>query len=378
MRGNQEVERFATVVIGGGQAGLSVGYHLARRRMPFVILDAGKRVGDAWRERWDSLHLFTPARFDGLDGMPFPAPADAFPSKDEMGDYLEAYAVRFHLPVRSGVVVDGLTREDGRFVISAGEARYEADNVVIAMSNFQRPRVPSFAAELDPAITQLHSSEYRRLSQLRIGGVLLVGAGNSGAEIAMETARAGHPTWLAGRDTGHLPFRLEGRGVRSLAARLVLRFLFHRVLTVHTPMGRAVRRKTAARGGPLIRVKPAHLAAAGVTRAGRVTGVRDGMPVVDGRALEVSNVIWCTGFHPGFSWIDLPILEGDYPVHESGEVAAQPGLYFVGLHFLHAMSSVMIHGVGRDADRIAGTIAARAAGQARVPRRGAEPVTAGR
>jgi putative flavoprotein involved in K+ transport len=356
-----DAERFETVVIGGGQAGLSVGHHLARRNLSFVILDACERIGDSWRKRWDSLHLFTPARFNALDGMAFPAPPDSYPSKDAMGDYLEAYAKRFRLPVRSGATVERLTHEGGVFVIEAGGRRYEADNVVVAMSNFQRPRIPAFANELDADCVQLHSSEYRNLSQLRSGGVLIVGAGNSGAEIAMETARGGHATWLAGRDTGHLPFRLAGTGLRSLPARLMLRFVFHRVLTVNSSLGRAARRKLGSHGGPLIRVKPAQLAAAGVIRAGRIDGARDGKPVVNGIALDVANIIWCTGFHPGFSWIDLPILEGDEPAHQSGEVRAYPGLYFVGLHFLHAMSSVMVHGVGRDADRIAAAIAARGA-----------------
>lgn len=354
-----EVERFESVVIGGGQAGLSVGYHLARRGLPFVILDACERIGDSWRKRWDSLHLFTPARFDGLDGMPFPAPPDAYPSKDEMADYLEAYARRFRLPVRSGTKVERLTYENGVFVIEAGNARFEADNVIVAMSNFQKPRIPPFARDLDPDIRQLHSSEYRNLSQLKKGGVLLVGAGNSGAEIALEAALGGHATWLAGRDTGYLPFRLAGSGALMLPAWLVLRLIFHRVLTVKTPVGRAARRKLGSHGGPLIRVKPAQLAAAGVVRAGKVTGVRDGKPLVNGMPLDVANVIWCTGFVPGFSWIDLPVIQGDEPVHESGVVREYPGLYFVGLHFLHAMSSVMVHGVGRDADRIAGLVAQR-------------------
>src|SRR5512138_245877 len=192
------MERAQVVVVGGGQAGLSVGYHLARQGLRFVILDAGERIGDAWRRRWDSLRLFSPAKFDGLDGMPFPAPPDAFPTKDEMADYLEAYAARFQLPVRTGVRVDGLSRAGDRYVVTAGERRFEADAVVVAMSSYQRGRLPAFAGELDPDIVQLHSQDYRNPSQLRPGGVLLVGAGNSGAEIAVELARAGHPAWVAG------------------------------------------------------------------------------------------------------------------------------------------------------------------------------------
>jgi len=374
MSGSGTAERVHTVVIGGGQAGLSVGYHLARRGIPFVILESHPRIGDQWRQRWDSLRLFTPARFDGLPGMPFPAHGDAFPTKDEMAAYLEAYAARFRLSVRTGVRVERLSRAGDRFVVTvAGGERLEADNVVVAMATFQRRRVPPFADGLDPAVVQLHSSDYRSPAQLREGGVLVVGSGNSGAEIALEVARAGHRTWMSGRDVGHIPFRIEGLAARLLLARLVLRFVFHRVLTVATPIGRRVRPKVLFRGGPLIRVKPRDLAAAGVERAARVVGVRDGLPSLEGdRVLPVANVIWCTGFHPGFSWIDLPVFGPDgEPLHERGVVAREPGLFFVGLHFLYAMSSTMIHGVGRDAERVARAIAARA----RLPGAAAEPLS---
>ncbi|HSP93509.1 MAG TPA: NAD(P)-binding domain-containing protein [Thermoanaerobaculia bacterium] len=356
-----KTERLPVVVIGAGQAGLSVGYYLAGRGIPFVILDANQRVGDSWRNRWDSLRLFTPAGYDGLAGMPFPAPPDTFPTKDEMADYLEAYAKQFALPVRNGVKVDRLERRGSRYLVTAGDLRFEADNVVVAMASYQRPRVPSFARELDACIVQLHSSDYRNPSQLREGGVLIAGAGNSGAEIALEVARHHHRTWMSGRDTGHIPFRIGGLPARLFLRRLVLRFVFHRLLTVDTPVGRKVRPKILSQGGPLIRVQPEDLAAAGIERVPRIAGVRDGKPLLDdGRGLDASNVIWCTGFHPGFSWIDLPIFdEKGEPAHERGIVASAPGLYFVGLHFLYAMSSTMIHGVARDAERVVEAILSR-------------------
>jgi putative flavoprotein involved in K+ transport len=217
----------------------------------------------------------------------------------------------------------------------------------------------------------VHSSDYRNLAQLRPGGVLIAGAGNSGSEIAMEVIRGGHRTWMSGRDTGHVPFRIGGFWARWLLTRLVLRFVFHRLLTVRTPIGRKVRAKVLTKGGPLIRVKPRDLAAAGVERVAKVAGVRDGLPVLeDGRVLEVANVVWCTGYHPGFSWIDLPVMGDDgEPLHDGGVARDEPGLYFVGLHFVYALSSTMIHGVGRDAARIAGTIAARARAASRKERR---------
>ena len=354
-------ERFEVIVIGGGQAGLSVGYHLARAGVRFTILDASERVGDSWRKRWDSLRLFTPAKLDGLDGMPFPAPRNSFPTKDEMADYLEAYAARFALPVRNGVRVERLFRRGARYAVKAGALELEAEQVVVAMASYQRPKVPAFAGELSGEIVQMHSNEYRNLAQLRPGGVVLAGAGNSGADIAMETARGGHATWLSGRGTGHVPFRPEGFFGRNLLAPFVLRFIFHRLLTVRTPLGRMARPNVLAKGAPLIRVKPRELAAARVERVPRVVGVRDGRPLLeDGRTLHAANVIWCSGFHPGFEWIDLPVFgNGGELLHRGGLVESQPGLYFVGLTFLYAMSSSMIHGVGRDAARIVKAITAR-------------------
>ncbi len=352
-------ERFNTVVIGGGQAGLSVGYHLRKRRIPFVILESHLRIGDSWRHRWRSLRLFTPARFNGLDGMPFPGAPNYFPTKDEMGEYLESYARRFSLPVRTGVTVERLSRAGTGFLITTSAGIIEATHVVVAMATYQKARVPAFAAELDPGIVQMHSSEYQDPSGLRPGSVLLVGAGNSGAEIAMEVART-HRTWMAGRDVGHVPFDIGGLLARLFLARFVLRFVFHRVLTTSTPVGRMARPRVLIDGGPLIRQRPRDLASAGVMRAPRVVGVRGGRPLLaDHQVMDVANVIWCTGYEPGFSWIDIPVHGLHEPLHERGIVKSVPGLYFVGLHFLHAFSSTMIHGVGRDAAFIARDIAAR-------------------
>lgn len=353
-------EPLDVIVIGAGQAGLSVGYHLARRGLRFVILDANARVGDSWRKRWDSLRLFTPASLDSLDGMPFPAARDYFPTKDEMADYLEAYVARFGLPVRCGVQVERLSRRGDRYLVEAGEQRFEAAHVVVAMAAYQRPQLPALAASLDSSITQLHSSQYKNSSQLRPGPVLLVGAGNSGSELAVEIGRT-HRVFMAGRETGYVPFEIRSWMGRNVWCRLLLRIVFHRLLTLRTPLGRKARPHIVSKGGPLIRIKPADLAAVGVERAARVNAVRDGKPVLeDGRVLDVANVIWCTGYHPGFSWIDLPVFDDvGAPRHERGVVTGQPGLYFVGLPFLYAMSSTMIHGVGRDAEHVAQAIGAR-------------------
>lgn len=356
-----DVVRVQNVVVGGGQAGLAVGHSLARRGLPFVILDAHARIGDAWRTRWDSLRLFSAARYDGLPGMPFPGPSSAFPTKDEMADYLEAYAARFELPVRTGVRVDRLRRRRDRFQLTAGTMRFEADNVVVAMGSHQVPWVPPFADHLDPGIVQLHAAEYRNPSQLGEGNVLVVGVGNSGGEIALEVA-ARHPTSLAGKEAGVVPFRIESLIARRVVLPLLFRFIAHHLLTVDTPLGRRMRPKLLSHGQPLVRVKPSDLAAAGVERVGRVMGVQNGLPVLeDGRTVEVANVIWCTGYRPAFSWIDLPVFDaaGREPRHHRGIVGAEPGLYFVGLFFQYAMSSGFLPGVGRDAEHVVEAIAAR-------------------
>ncbi len=357
-------ERYDVLVIGGGQAGLSAGYHLARQGLSFVILEAHDRIGDSWRQRWDSLRLFTPARFDGLDGMRFPTSGSYFPTKDEMANYLEAYAARFDLPVRTGIRIERLWKRDGRFIADAGDRRYEAGQVVVAMSGYQRPRVPDFAGQLDPGIVQFHSFDYRNPGQLADGPVLLVGAGNSASEIARELAPH-RRVFMSGRDTGHVPFRIEGFAGRHLLVRLVVRGLFHHVLTTSTPLGRKMRPHVLAHGGPLIRVKPKDLAAAGVVRLSRTAGVSDGRPVMeDGKAVDVPNVIWCTGFDAGFSWIDLPIFDEEGILRHERGVAAEPGLYFVGYPFLYSLSSTMIHGVGRDARYVADHVAAHASARA--------------
>ncbi len=360
MKRRDDGTKVQTIVIGGGQAGLSVGYHLAKRCLPFLILDASPRIGDAWRNRWDSLRLFTPARYAGLLGMPFRAPGDSFPTKEQVADYLGDYAQRFHLPVRNGTRVDRVWREGGRFVTSAGNQRFESENVVVAMANYQVPQIPEFARDLDPGIVQLHSHRYRNPAQLREGGVLIVGVGNSGADIGIEVART-HPTWISGKESGHIPFPIESYVARNFLVRLV-RFVGHHVLAVDTPIGRRLRPKLLHQASPLVRVKPKDLIDAGIERVPRTIGVQNGTPLLaDGRALAVQNVIWCTGYRHDFPWIDLPIFadNGD-PIHDQGIVTSVPGMYFVGLHFLYAMTSATLIGVGRDAERIVKAIAARA------------------
>jgi putative flavoprotein involved in K+ transport len=362
-----DIQQHETIVIGGGQAGLAVGYHLQLLGRPFVILDEGDRVGDTWRGRWDSLRLYSPASHDGLPGMPFPAPRASYPTASDMADYLEEYAARNELPVRTGARVTSLTREDDGYVVEAGEERLESANVVIANGVFRRPRVPALAAGLEPLITQLHSSAYRRPSQLQAGPVLVVGASHSGSDISFEAAAAGHDVVLCGPDTGQLPAQVETRRGRMLF-RLMF-FAGSRVLTVDTPFGRSARPKVRGGGGPLLRYRRKELKAAGVERVlARACGISDGKPLLDdGRVVDVRNVIWCTGFDRDYSWIRFTIEMGDdgYPVQYRGAIEGRPGLYVVGLPFQHAFTSMLIGGMVTDAERVARQIAAVAVPAAR-------------
>lgn len=345
-------DQYGTVVIGGGQAGLIVGHALEEQGVDYVILDASAKVGDAWRDRWDSLRLFTQARMNGLPGMDFPANGSSFVTKDQMADFLEDYATAMKLRVRSKVRVDRLGQDGTGFVVETGGQAVTARDVIVAMADYQQPKVPEFAPELDPGVVQMHSTRYKNPSQLKDGPVLVVGLGNSGADIALDVSSS-HPTMVSGTESGSIPFPLESWFGRHLGTRLV-RFATVRVLNTSTPIGRRVRPKMLTKSAPLVRVRPQELDAAGVTRVARIAGIEDGRPVTeDGQHLDVANVIWCTGYSPGFDWIDLPVFDGDgRPVHERGVVPNMPGLYFVGLFFLHALWSETVTGVQPDVKHI--------------------------
>jgi putative flavoprotein involved in K+ transport len=362
-----------TLIIGAGQAGLSAGYHLQRRGLPFVILDADERIGDHWRQRWDSLRLYSPARADGLPGMPFPAPALHYPTGREMGDYLVAYAARFGLPVRNGVRVDRLDpTEDGFRARTSDGRQIRARQVIVATGAFQRPSVPSVAKDLDPAIRQLHSHEYQNPGQLRDGPVLVVGLSHSGADIAYEVAKR-HRTIVAGKSHGQLPVAV----IDTPKARIawpIISFVFAHVLTIRTPMGRRMRAEIRKGGGPLLRVRLPDLDAAGVERHdAKVVGVRDGRPALaDGTVLDVANVVWCTGYRRDHSWIGAQVVGADgWPEEVRGVSPTVPGLYFLGIPFSYAFTSMLVDGAGRDAayvvDRIAERVRATSGSGTSVP-----------
>lgn len=352
-----------TLIIGAGQAGLSTAYHLRRLGREVLIVDANDRLGDNWRVHYDSLKVFTPAAVCGLSGMRFPGDPASYPTKDEMALYLEQYAMQFDLPVRLGTRIDSLTKDGDRYVATHDGETIAASNVVISTGPYGRlPKLPAFAEQIDPAIRQLHSGDYKRPGQLQPGSVLVVGASHSGADIAYELASQ-HQTILAGRDCGQFPVPFESwRGRHLLPAVL---FAFRHVLTRSTPMGRKMRAEMQLHhGGLMLRVQRADLKERGVQRiADRIDRVVDGKPALaDGTVLDVTNIVWATGFKHDWSWLKLPVLDDHgWPVEYRGVVESHPGLYFVGLFFQYAFASSMIPGVGRDAEFIANQIAHRQA-----------------
>lgn len=356
-------EHIDTLVIGGGQAGLAVGYHLSRAGVPFLILDANERTGDSWRRRWDSLRLFTPNRFNSLPGLRIPGEDWGFPTKDELADYLQSYAEHFELPIRHRIRVEKLTRDGDRFVAETDDSMFEARHVIVAMASYQKPKVPQFAGELDPEIVQIHVGSYKNPDQLRKGPALVVGLGNSGAEIARELV-VNRDVYLSGEPSAVQPFRpekLSGRVLMPVVGPLVM----NKLLSTSTPMGRRLKEKMYDKAAPLLRVKPKDLVRAGVTRVGRTERVIDGYPALeDGTVLEVANVIWCTGFGPGFDWVDLPVFDEDGRVrHRRGVVDEIPGLYFVAIKFQHSPLSDTLLAVGREAELIVEHVATSSASE---------------
>ncbi|HEX7394510.1 MAG TPA: NAD(P)-binding domain-containing protein [Anaerolineaceae bacterium] len=348
-------ESFQTVVIGGGQAGLAIGYFLSRLGENFIILDKNSHTGDTWRCRWESLRLFTPSQFDSLPRMPFPTSKNNFPSKDDAADYLKEYAQKFNLPIRHNVNVESLKRTGSGYLISAGPVSFSARNVIVATGPFQLPYIPSFTSQLDPGIFQLHSSAYLNPKQISGNYVLVVGAGNSGAEIALELSRSGKKVWLSGRDVGRVP--ANSPLGKLFDGRLIWWFMTH-ILTVDTPIGRKMQAGAVHHGTPLGRARRDEITDSGVILTPRMSGVQSGKPQLeDGRILPSEGVIWATGFQPDYRWINLPIFdERGYPLHSRGVAKGAPGLFFIGLLFQTGLSSSLLGGVGKDAKYIAAQV----------------------
>lgn len=342
-------ERYEVVVIGGGQAGLAIGYFLARQGRRFTILEAAGEPGAAWRSRWDSLRLFTPTRYDSLPGRGFPGDPDSYPGRDEVTDYLADYAAHFELPVQYGSRVRALRRGDHGYAVELADRTCEADQVVVATGPFQVPIVPEIASGLDDRVVQLHSGDYRAPGQIPTGVVLVVGGGNTGYQIAQELSRSHEVHLSVGSRQTPLPQRLLGRDLfRILDATGVM------TKTRDSRIGRRARERDVLVGSSPRRLSRRH----GVRLHPRATAASGSdVTFADDTALSVSAVIWATGFRVDHSWIDAPVFDARGALaHERG-VTASPGLYFLGLTWQHTRGSALLGWVKDDAEYIASRIA---------------------
>lgn len=350
---------FDVIVVGAGQAGLAIGYHLARRGDHFVLLEAGPEVGHAWRSRWDSLRLFSPAQYNSLPGMPFPGAVDTYPSKDEVANYLAEYAAHFDLPVALSSPVLRLHRDDdGIFVLTTPTGVLRTRQVVVATGPFQKPRVPAAAGQLDPRVTQLHSAEYRNPGQMRGRRVLVVGAANSGLHIAHELAQTCAVSVAVGSAPIALPQRVAGRD---------LFFWLVKSGLLNLPADSRLARRLRARGDLVIGTRTAELRRQGVRFRPRLTGFTgDVAQFADGTTMTVDAVVWATGFDSDYSWLDVPGVVTDGQVREHGGVTEVPGMYFVGLPWQTTRGSALLGFVGADAAALTARLEAQpsAAGHA--------------
>ena len=340
------------LVIGAGQAGLALGHHLTVLDANFLLLDAGPEIGYSWRSRWDSLRLFSPAAYDALPGLPFPAPpGDYHPSKDDVADYLQAYAQRFRLPVRLNSPVLRLHRaDDGTFTATTPTGTVRARQVVVATGPFQTPRIPALAPRLDPELPQLHSAEYRNPAQLPGGGrVLVVGAANSGLQIAAELAATRPVTVAVGTRPTELPQRIAGRD---------LFFWLTRSGFFTVPSHTRIARRLRARGDLVIGTSSRQLRGRGIDFRPRLTDV-DGHTATfaDGTTVDIDAVVWATGYRPDYSWLHVPGVIVDGAVRHTAGVTDVPGLYFLGLPWQTCRGSALLGFVGADAAALSSRLA---------------------
>jgi putative flavoprotein involved in K+ transport len=348
---SERTDHHEVAVIGAGQAGLAIGYFLAQRGRKFVILERSDDVAPAWRDRWDSLTLFTPRRYDSLPGLEFPGQPDGYPNRDEVLAYLQSYAARFDLPIRLATAARRLARDAERFAIETDIGTVTADQVVIATGPFQEPRIPSFANELAAEVVQLHSTEYRSPTELPNGRTLIVGGGNTGYQIADELAASRETHLAVGARQVPLPQRFLGR---DLFWWLTKTGLINK--SVETKVGRRASQKET-----LVGSRPSKAKRRGVILHGRATDAAGrAVSFEDGSSIEVDAVLWSTGFRGDYGWIDLPLTDASGRIKQERGVTEIPGLYVLGLQWQYTRGSALLGFVKDDAAYIAERIAARA------------------
>ena len=337
-------------VIGGGQAGLAIGYYLREQGCRFVIFERASELAPAWRERWDSLTLFTPRRYSALPGLPFPGDPDGYPTRDEVIAYLERYAETFELPIEPNTQVEQLDQgDDGRFRLALGARTIIADQVVVATGPFQTPYVPKLSEKLSADLFQTHAVGYRKPGAVPTGTVLVVGGGNTGFQIAKELSATHKVVLSIGSQQKPLPQRVLGR---DLFWWLTKTRLLNK--TVDSRLGRKLGMRDTLIGSSPRELKKRY----GVEVKPRVVGA-DGRRVrfEDGSELEVDAVIWATGYRADYSWTKLPIFHEDGRLRHRRGVTDVPGLYFLGLTWQHTRGSALIGWVKDDAEFIAERIA---------------------
>jgi putative flavoprotein involved in K+ transport len=341
------------LVIGAGQSGLALGYHLQRTDLRFALVFAAPRLGAVWRSRWKSLRLFTPAEFCSLPGLSFPAPDGTYPGKDDVAGYLETYSCTFDLPVQLSTQVRSLTRDgDGTFAATTDDGTIVARQVVVATGPFQEPLMPALASNLSPTVAQMHSAAYQQPDVLPTGRVLVVGAGNSGMQIAEEVARSGRQVWLA---VGSRP-----RTVRQRPLGKDLFWWLTRTGLINKPSDTRLAARFRTRE-LVIGVSWRSLRSAGVTLRPRLTGA-DGTAAhfADGSRQDVDAVVWATGFRPDYDWLDIDgAVVDEAPMHARG-ISPVPGLSFLGLPWQHTRGSALLGFVEDDAAWLAQRLVAHA------------------
>ena len=347
---NSAPEHVDVLVIGGGQAGLALGWHLRQSTRSFLLVDAGPEVGHVWRSRWDSLRLFTPAEYDALPGMAFPAPTGTYPTKDQVADYLRDYTASYGLPVRVNTRVTRLSKDGHVFIAETTTGWISAGQVVVATGPFQTPIIPAAAAGLDRDVIQLHSAAYRNAQQLPDGPVVVVGAGNSGLQIAAELAATRDVIVAIGTRPPGLPQRFLGRDLFWWMTKLGLMDK-----TAESRLAQRVR----AKGDLVIGTRWRDLADLGVETRPRVVRA-SGRTVTfdDGSSTEVAGVIWATGFRPDYSWLQVPGVLVDGQIAHRRGITNVPGLSFLGLPWQHTRGSALLGFVRHDAEWLAGQLLA--------------------